>query len=408
MYKSDSSDSDSDSSSDSDSDSCSDSDSDNNVNVLKKIEQINLFGSHNNFSDDLNKLLNFSINNSEVMKPVLNLINSKTNNLIGNLINSSGIDYNLEDTGNFNDLVTEISKSLKIIEELNNNDILEINLSTYENFNFIISEIWNQMKKIINLLNKASNNDDYELMLIKYQNNISNLDLENNKNIDTLMINVISEYICNLENKILYNYRNLVESSILEINILLQNYDNRENIILDNKLNDILKKNFVLYNCYFNDIYSNEDLVNIFSEFNKQIHFTNILNSLDKTAKAYIILKINNFEFKTDKSNNEFINIIENNIRNITDTKDIISETHNLLRFENNENILETSYEKYRKIINIEYKTIDLYTNKINKNYKEYLLIKNKKDISELLVKFHEEVKFKLSIISKIRSNNSI
>ena len=400
-------------SSDSNSSDCNNnsSDSDNNVNVLKKIEKINLFGSQNNFSDELNKLLNFSINNSEVMKPVLNLINSKTNNLIGNFINSSGIDYNLENESNFTDLVTEISKSLKIIEELNNNDILEIKVSTYENFNFIISEIWNQMKKIINLLNKASRNDDYESMLVKYQNNIYNLDLDNNKIIDNIMIYVISDYICKLETKILYNYRNLTESSILEINILLQNYNNHENVILDSKLNDILEKNFVLYNCYFTDIYMKEDFVNIFSEFNKQIHFNNILNSLEKTAKAYIILKINNFTSKSDIYNNEFINNIENKVRNTSnhtyDTKDTICETNSLLSFEKNEDILETSYKKYKKIINIEYKTNDLYIDKINKNYKDYLLIKNKKDISSLLVKFHEEVRFKLAIINKIRSSNS-
>jgi hypothetical protein len=392
-----------------DSETIEDTETENSNSVIKKIEKINLFSSDSNLTDDLKKIINFSVNNSEIVKPVLKLINSKTNNLIDGLISSTGIDYSLGSNTNFTEIVTEISKYMKIIEDLNNNDIAEIKSYCTDNFNFILSEIWNQMKKIINLLNQSSQNDDYELMITKYQNEINSLNINNSILNNSLLCDVVSIYISNLENKIISSYRSLIESNILEINILLQNFSKGDNQLLDKKIDEIIERNYIIYSLYFSDIFTKNDVSNIFSEFNKRIKFNTILNSLEKDAKGYLVTRINSFisETKKNKKNSnfdEFKYLIETRIKNFNNNE--INTTQNI-HFVMEENIFETSYHKYKKIINIECATIDSFIENIKEKYKEYILIKNKKDISILLKKFHEEIKFKISIINKIKSNNS-
>ena len=141
-----------------------DTETESSVNLVKNIEKINLFNS-NNLSEELKKLLNFTMNNTEILKPVLSLINSKTDNMVENIFKSSGFDINLSDNVNTEKILKDITTYLKIIEDLNNNNISEIKSNEESKFNFLISEIWNQLKNIIDCLNKMSPNDDYNKML---------------------------------------------------------------------------------------------------------------------------------------------------------------------------------------------------------------------------------------------------
>ena len=112
-----------------------DTETESSVNLVKNIEKINLINS-NNLSDELKKLLNFTMNNTEILKPVLSIINSKTDNMVENIFKSSGFDINLNNNVNTDKILKDIASYLKIIEDLNNNNISEIKSNEESKFNF--------------------------------------------------------------------------------------------------------------------------------------------------------------------------------------------------------------------------------------------------------------------------------
>ena len=66
------------------------------------------------------------------------------------------------------------------------------------------------------------------------------------------------------------------------------------------------------------------------------------------------------------------------------------------------ENVINESYNKYKNITNTN--TFTIYENIVKNLYNNTVLINKKKNLSELLVKLYEEIKFKLNIINKIVS----
>ena len=322
------------------------------------------------------------MNNSDILKPVLNLINSKTDNLIGNFIKSSGININLDTPIDSNEIIKEISGYLKIIEDLNNNDISIINENESTKFNFVVSEIWNQIKKIIYCLNKLSENDDYDIMLQKYQDRLGSIGFSDVFSYDNILLkNIIDELINNIISSLLISYRSLMESKYLEVNILLQNYkNNTNNKILDDKIDHIINNNFLLFERYFKNFFKEDDLRNIFSEFNKLIHFSNILNSLNSEAKGYIILKLSSKELKDIKQQDNYFDSLEDNIKGILQNT---NDCKNSIKFKiicNSDDVIKSSFDKYKYLINILLPTIEIFENNIKTRYQQNMLITKKKN----------------------------
>tara|TARA_A100001015_G_scaffold33336_1_gene36988 strand:- start:271 stop:1866 length:1596 start_codon:yes stop_codon:yes gene_type:complete len=378
------------------------------VDVIKKIEKINNINIKNSLPNDFIKLLDLTMNNSDILKPVLNLINSKTDNLIGNFIKSSGININLDTPIDSTEIIKEISGYLKIIEDLNNNDISIINENESTKFNFVISEIWNQIKKIIYCLNKLSENDDYDTMLQKYQDRLGSIGFSDVFSYDNILLkNIIDELINNIISSLLISYRSLMESKYLEVNILLQNYkNNTSNKILDDKIDHIITNNFLLFERYFKNFFKEEDLRNIFSEFNKIIHFSNILNSLNSEAKGYIILKLSSKELKDIKQQDNYLNNLEDNIKGLLQNTDDCKNNIKLKIICNSDDVIKSSFDKYKCLINILLPTFEIFENNTKTRYQQNMLITKKKNLSELLIQFHEEIKFKLNIINKVIKSN--
>ena len=228
-------------------------------NLINRIDKIN-----KSMPTDLQSLIKFSIENSDVLKPIIKLLNSKTDNMFGDIIDNIGLDLNTNKI-NSDDEILKISKYLKLIEDLNNTDITNLSNNDFEKFNFIISEIWNQMKKIISSLNCLSPSDNYESMLHKYQIQLKNIGYSDtkNKNIQEEIIqNIINETL----SKILKVYYILMESKYLELNIILQGVKPNEKCsnLIDSKISNIMKYNNTLYQKYFSNIFNRDEITNIF------------------------------------------------------------------------------------------------------------------------------------------------
>tara|TARA_Y100000991_G_C21974471_1_gene351367 strand:- start:1854 stop:3389 length:1536 start_codon:yes stop_codon:yes gene_type:complete len=385
-----------------------DTETESSVNLVKNIEKINLFNS-NNLSDELKKLLNFTINNTEILKPVLSLINSKTDNMVENIFKSSGFDINLSNNVNTDKILNDITSYLKIIEDLNNNNISEIKSNEETKFNFLISEIWNQLKNIIDCLNKMSPNDDYDKMLNNYKENLDELRFSQNNNSNLEIQNIIIQNIINnISGSIFNNFFKFMESKYLELNLLLQNFDkSQDNKLLDKKVCDILLYTNNLHKIFFFNIIDESDVTNIFSNFNKLNKLSNIIISLEKEAKGFLILKMSNYQSKKTFSFELLINNVKQNILNnelnSKETNELILNTSNVI--DKNMEIDEI-YKKFNNLLKIVYPTNIIFKENINELYNEQILILKKKQLSNLLVKFHEEIKFKVSIITKVISKD--
>ena len=359
-------------------------------NLISKIEKIN-----QSIPNDLQSLIKFSIENTDVIRPVIKLLNSKTDNMFGDIIEKAGFNLDVQNKVNSDDELLKISKYLKLIEELNNTDISNLSNNEFEKFNFIISEIWNQVKKIINTLNNLSASENYDSMLHKYKDLLTNVSYTNEKN-----KNILEEIIHNLLNetttKILHSYFQYMESKYLELNIILQNISQLQkgNQLIDSKIEKIMENNSYLFNKYFTNIFNKDELYNIFSDYNKQIRFQQVLNNLNAESKNYLILKINNFDKVTSHNNTSNIQLNIDNLDGLP---------INSFKFNNNtEDIIDGYYKKYTHIINMSIPNKEEFNKNINSAYNQTIFLSKKKDLSSLLVKFHEEIKFKLSIISKI------
>lgn len=383
-------------------------DTESSVNLVKNIEKINLFNS-TNLSDELKKLLNFTMNNTEILKPVLSLINSKTDNMVENIFKSSGFDINLNNNVNTDKILKDITSYLKIIEDLNNNNISEIKSNEESKFNFLISEILNQLKNIIDCLNKMSPNEDYDKMINNYKENLDDLRYSQNSNSDIKIQNVIIENIINnIIESIFNNFFKFMESKYLELNLLLQNFDkNQDNKLLDKKVSDILLYTNSLYEIFFSNIIDESDVTNIFSDFNKLNKLSNIMISLEKEAKGFLILKMSNYQGKKTFSFDLLINNVKQNILNSElNNKEINELISNTSKVVDKKMTLDEIYNKFNNLLKIIYSSNIIFKENIKELYHEQILIVKKKQLSSLLVKFHEEIKFKISIITKVINKN--
>ena len=381
-----------------------DTETESSVNVVKKnIEKINLFDS-NNLSDELKKLLNFTVNNTEILKPVLSILNSKTDNMVENIIKSSGFDIDLKENVNLDKIIKIISNHLKIIEELNNSNISEIKENEETKFNFLLTEISNQLNSIITQLNKMSPNDENKVMCDSYHKKIDDLKFSQNSIQDKKIQNLIIEKIINsISNLIFENFFKLVESKYLELNLLLQNYNNSPNNLLNDKINDMLSFLFSLHKKYFSDLFDKSEVNNIFSKFHKLTKFSNIFNSLDKEAKGYLVSKMSEYKETKDIS----FELIENKIKLLFE--DMLLENFNsneIISFMDYPNILskdlEEMYKIYYKILKIIYPNETIFKETLKELYNKEILINKKSQLSKLLLNFHEEIKFKISVITKV------
>lgn len=383
-------------------------DTESSVNLVKNIEKINLFNS-NNLSDELKKLLNFTMNNTEILKPVLSLINSKTDNMVENIFKSSGFDINLNNNVNTDKILKDITSYLKIIEDLNNNNISEIKSNEESKFNFLISEILNQLKNIIDCLNKMSPNEDYDKMINNYKENLDDLRYSQNSNSDIKIQNVIIENIINnIIESIFNNFFKFMESKYLELNLLLQNFDkNQDNKLLDKKVSDILLYTNSLYEIFFSNIIDESDVTNIFSDFNKLNKLSNIMISLEKEAKGFLILKMSSYQGKKSFSFDLLIDNVKQNILNSElNNKEINELISNTSKVVDKKMTLDEIYNKFNNLLKIIYPSNIIFKENIKELYNEQILIVKKKQLSSLLVKFHEEIKFKISIITKVINKN--
>jgi len=198
-----------------------------------------------------------------------------------------------------------------------------------------------------------------------------------------------------------------MESKYLELNILLQNYKSSTfNKLLDDKIDHIITNNFSLFERYFKNIFKEEDIRNVFSEFNKLSHFSTILNSLNSEAKGYIILKLSSKELSNITLDEPYFNILEENIKTLVQNKIDFKDNIKIKIKSNIDCIVKSSFDKYKNLINILLPTLEIFENNIKTIYQQKVLITKKKNLSELLIELHEEIKFKLNIINKVIKNN--
>ena len=373
--------------------------------IMKKIEDINILNSEY-IPEDIKKLVKFSMNNSKIVKPLIKVLNSKTNNIISEIINSSGLDIDLKEEVNSNVVIKEISKCLKILEELNNNDLSKIKVDEYDKFNFILSEIWNQIKKIILYINRLSENENYEQVLKKYKTKLDAYIYLNLSNYDNLEI-TLNGFLNYKINLLIESFKKVIESRILELNILLQSYDKEnDNIILENKIKFIIISNNLFFDKFFANIYLENEKKNIFSNFNKIIGFDKILTNLDKDSKGFVIKKMN--EDYNDNNTNIFPDyenkIFDNMINKTPLISEIYDESLKEYIYLDTKKLEIDLYNNYKSIIELNFDNYVSFSDFILKNHDNYMLDKKKKDISKLLLDLHEEVKFKLEIILKINN----
>ena len=158
---------------------------------------------------------------------------------------------------------------------------------------------------------------------------------------------------------------------------------------------------------FFFNIIDESDVTNIFSNFNKLNKLSNIIISLEKEAKGFLILKMSNYQSKKTFSFELLINNVKQNILNnelnSKETNELILNTCNVI--DKNMEIDEI-YKKFNNLLKIVYPTNIIFKENINELYNEQILILKKKQLSNLLVKFHEEIKFKVSIITKVISKD--
>lgn len=344
--------------------------------IISKIEELNVL------PNDLKSLLDFSLKNKDILKPLLNPILNyvNDNNLVGQYIKLDG--FNKEKSSNY---LKEISKFLKIIEDLNNNEIVKITSNEPEKFNFILSEIWNQIKKIIFNMNRISENSNYDSMLTDYKSFLDEIGIRDSLDI-ILLEKIINIYLSDKLNIIIDAYIEFMESKYLELNILLQD-DLKENMdIINLKIDNILNLNANFFNKFFTNIYNIHDFKNIFSKFNKNIKLDNILDSINPKSKSYLIKKINNYNINSTNIQNIPLNLSEK----ISNYK---------FNFSIDEISIKNYYNKYKNIIETDFKKFE---KTIITNYNQNILNHKKIELSNILKKFHQEILFKINIISKI------
>lgn len=366
------------------------SDSDNLINKIKVLNK--------NFPTDMEGLLNFSLNNKQLLKPVLQVLNSNTDNFLGNIFENFGIDYNLKNNINIDKETSNISKCLKVIEELNNNDISLLKANDFPKFNYLVTQIWNQIKQIVVILNKM-NSDNDQGFLSKLKDKINEIGFQDEK--DKNILKKVAELYVSSIIDVLVNYNfNLMDSKFLELNIILQseNIESKKELIRD-KLLKILKNNSLLYKDFFKNYFTEDEIFNVFSQFNKLIKFNVVLNSLEKKSISQLIILIN--ELTNECLTNISVSQSKINLESIFkfNEETIVPEFIKDINYEIN---LRNYYNQHQKLICLVEPDFNCFEKNIIFIYNENILNYKKKELSTLLLKFHEEIQFRLSIIKKV------
>ena len=359
------------------------------INILNRIKTLN-----ETLPTDLEGLIKFSINNSDVVKPILQIFNSRTDNFIGSIIDSLGVDYNLKNKINIESETIKISNCMKIIEDLNNNDISNLTASDQKKFNYIISQIWEEVKNIITILNNLKSDNDLNSIIEDYKEAFLAISFKNEmdeSNIKSSLINMINSLFDN----VIELYIVQMESKYLELNILIHDeMTSRSNNIINNKLENVLHNNYSLYSRFFAKIYKPEDVFNIFSDFNKDIGFYGIASTLDKSKISNLILKIEDLKEKIIN-----LNPIENLYLSLNINFDKVESKRydkyfDSLRIDTTR-IIDFFYINFKDLIDSILNSKENFIDKVNIIYNTKLLANKKRDLSLILKKFHEEILFK-------------
>ena len=177
-----------------------------------------------------------------------------------------------------------------------------------------------------------------------------------------------------------------------------ENMDSKKELIKE-KLTKILKNNSVLYKNFFKNYFTEDEIFNVFSQFNKLIKFNVVLNSLDKKSISQLIILIN--ELTNECLTNVDILQSKINLENIFkfNEETIVPEFIKDINYEIN---LRNYYNQHQKLICLVDPDFNCFEKNIIFIYNENILNYKKKELSTLLLKFHEEIQFRLSIIKKV------
>ena len=123
-----------------------------------------------------------------------------------------------------------------------------------------------------------------------------------------------------------------------------------------------------------------------------------MIQNISSEGKEYVIRQINNFD-KTNSDDDIIICLLNNFNKN-----EIINETNNIIEistFKSNSVDFEI-YSKFKSIIDLEFNNYISFNENIIKKHNLKKIIKRKQLVTDLLLKLHEEIQFKLNIILKV------
>ena len=316
----------------------------------------------NNFKNNLTKINDEFIKNSENFNnnemTLKNYLNNYINNIIG--IISSRLEK-------INEIISEIK------EEINNEDNINYNYLQVEDFNSIIENIQSYLKKdleesLIYQINKNKNNlvnkIEEKIKNIENLNQINNLEylFENNKIIDSLSSNKEKEDILSE----LQNIKNIIENIIPEsINSLKNIYENKLSEIkiditqilpyipevIDNKYNDS-----IINDSYINDLL--KEYLNNSGEIDESINqiivqYINQSTDILSNLSNYLYNNINNYSINVGNKMLELGKLIKSTLNNIKLNKKKAFNDKNNSYFEDNMfNFYEITNEKNELLSN--------------------------------------------------------
>jgi hypothetical protein len=308
----------------------------------------------------------------------INLCNKKLNDL-NNIISEQEkklnlLDNEIKSTRNIIDTQIMSRAEYDIKQEENNNIENKINI----------------IKNDINILNNTKNeiiNTNQSLInkLTIIANDINNIDINNSKKIKTVHGNNIAD------NDISYILNMSHVTKEINNNIINNNADKNDELL--NKYEEYITK----YKKYINDIkeeYNNNQ--NSIKELEKKKEiikteiekYNNLLVNDNKIGsdRKDLIYKINNEYLKYKKDNNDYINIIKNDIKiyenNIQDKKQKLSEG------ENEYNKFKEQFDEFK---NETYELINTLTERYNLFYNNFVDFSN--EITGIIVNSNQKFK---------------
>ena len=322
----------------------------------------------------------------------INLCNKKLNDL-NNIISEQEkklnlLDNEIKSTRNIIDTQIMSRAEYDIKQEENNNIENKINI----------------IKNDINILNNTKNeiiNTNQSLInkLTIIANDINNIDINNSKKIKTVHGNNIAD------NDISYILNMSHVTKEIKNNIINNNADKNDELL--NKYEEYITK----YKKYINDIKeefnSNQNSINELEKKKEVIKteiekYNNLLVNDNKigTDRKDLMYKINNEYLKYKKDNNDYINIIKNDIKiyenNIEDKK------QKSVEIEKEYNKLKKEFDEYK---NETYNIINSLIDRYNSYYNNFINSSNEV-ISKIITCNHNLSKICDALPKNIKSND--